>query len=180
MLRKSSLEGFQLPESHRKLITSLFADDTCVFLSKGDDPAELKRILDTWCLASGAKFNVRKTEIIPTGPPEFRRDLILTRRMTADTAPFDDGIRIAADGESTRLLGVFIGNGLDQQAPWEPMMDSIRRILSGWSMRSLTLTGKSVVARSIVSGKTQYLGMVQGMPKSVQKEVSGLVQDFIW
>ncbi|EJD32436.1 hypothetical protein AURDEDRAFT_49497, partial [Auricularia subglabra TFB-10046 SS5] len=89
-------------------------------------------------------------------------------------------IRIAADGESTRLLGVFIGNGLDQQAPWEPMMDSIRRILSGWSMRSLTLTGKSVVARSIVSGKTQYLGMVQGMPKSVQKEVSGLVQDFIW
>ncbi|EJD45438.1 hypothetical protein AURDEDRAFT_31095, partial [Auricularia subglabra TFB-10046 SS5] len=180
IVRCSELRGFVIPGAAKRLIISLFADDTCVFLSEDDDPATLKRILDRWCLASGAKFNTKKTEIVPVGKESFRNDLVTTRAMKAGLAPFDMGARIAAQGEPVRLLGVYIGNGIDQEAPWESIIDSSKKILEAWNVRSLTLTGKAIIARSIIAGKTQYLGMVQGMPKRVQDRVTEMVMDFVW
>ncbi|KAI9068534.1 hypothetical protein FKP32DRAFT_1526240, partial [Trametes sanguinea] len=66
-LRRSTLRGFQLPGIADRLITTLFADDTTVYLDKDDDYDDLLRILERWCRASGAKFNVNKTEHIPLG-----------------------------------------------------------------------------------------------------------------
>ena len=63
MLRLSNLKGFEIPGARDKLITTLFADDTTVFLSKFDKFRDLKAILNKWCIASGACFNVSKTEI---------------------------------------------------------------------------------------------------------------------
>ena len=66
-LRLSSLKGFEIPGVENKLITTLFADDTTVFLSQFDKFTDLESIMDKWCIASGACFNVSKTEIIPIG-----------------------------------------------------------------------------------------------------------------
>ena len=63
MLRLSNLKCFEIPGVRDKLITTLFADDTTVFLSKFDKFTDLKAILNKWCIASGACFNVSKTEI---------------------------------------------------------------------------------------------------------------------
>ncbi|EJD38776.1 hypothetical protein AURDEDRAFT_33367, partial [Auricularia subglabra TFB-10046 SS5] len=180
MIRCSTLRGFDIPGATKRLVISLFADDTCVFLSEFDDPAQLKNILDRWCLAAGAKFNIKKTEIVPLGTSVFREKLLTTRRMHDECAAFDESTKIAAQGEPVRLLGVYIGNGIDQQGPWESIIDSIDKRLERWNLRSLTLTGKAIVARSIVAGKTQYLGMVQGMPEKVQQRVTDRVMDFIW
>ncbi|KZV86669.1 hypothetical protein EXIGLDRAFT_563381, partial [Exidia glandulosa HHB12029] len=180
MLRKSDLTGFQLPQSKRKLIVSLFADDTCVFLSKLDDPAILQDILDTWCLASGAKFNIHKTEIIPIGSQEFRDDLIRNRRMDAATSTFPPDTKIALQGEATRLLGAHIGNGIDQQGTWVTIEESIRRTFDKWNEHPLTLTMKCLIVQFLVGGKTQYLATVQGMPKEIETELSELILDFIW
>ncbi|KZV88013.1 hypothetical protein EXIGLDRAFT_564398, partial [Exidia glandulosa HHB12029] len=180
MLRKSELTGFTLPHSKRKLIVSLFADDTCVFLSKNDDPAVLQDILDTWCVASGAKFNINKTEVIPIGSQTFRNDVIRLRRMDASTSPFPPGTKIAIQGESTRLLGAHIGNGIDQEGTWVTIKESIRKTLKKWNERPLTLTGKCLVVQFLVGGKTQYLATVQGMPKAIEDELSEMILDFVW
>jgi hypothetical protein len=57
-------------------VVQLFADDTTAYLSEHDSFDDLKRILDKWCLALGAHFNVTKTELIPFGTPEFCARLI--------------------------------------------------------------------------------------------------------
>ncbi|KZV80057.1 hypothetical protein EXIGLDRAFT_560163, partial [Exidia glandulosa HHB12029] len=180
MLRKSELTGFTLPHSNRKLVVSLFVDDTCVYLSKEDDPATLQTILDTWCLASGAKFNIHKTEVIPIGTATFRASVIRDRRMDASTAPFPPGTKIALQGEATRLLGAHIGNGIDQQGTWVTIKESIRKTLKRWNERPLPLTTKCLIVQFVVGGKTQYLAMVQGMPKEVEAELSELILDFVW
>lgn len=72
MLRKSDLTGYQIPGARDRLITTLFADDTTVYLSEGDSVASLEEMLDKWCKASGAKFNLDKTEIIPIGTEKYR------------------------------------------------------------------------------------------------------------
>ena len=65
LLRSSpDLEGLQVPGIKGKLIVSLYADDTTVYLAESDSYIVLQKILSNWCLASGAKFNLQKTEII--------------------------------------------------------------------------------------------------------------------
>ncbi|KAJ6554397.1 hypothetical protein B0H19DRAFT_852533, partial [Mycena capillaripes] len=70
MLRNSNLKGYKVPNLREKLVTTLFADDTTVYLFEQDSYEELEAIL--WCRASSAKFNSGKTEVIPIGSPEYR------------------------------------------------------------------------------------------------------------
>ena len=80
MLRQSTLKGYQIPRNEEKLIANLFADDTMTFLSEEDSFVDLQTVLDHWCQASTAKFNVSKTEIIPIGSNEFRKTVIESRK----------------------------------------------------------------------------------------------------
>ncbi len=76
ILRKSNLKGLEVPGSKERLIAKLFADDTTTFLQEEDDFEELVKILNDWCLASGARFNVDKTQIIPIGSKDFRSNVL--------------------------------------------------------------------------------------------------------
>jgi hypothetical protein len=67
MLRKSRIHGLHFPEVQERILSCLFADDTTVFLSDRDTMRELTEILTKWCKASGAKFNIEKTIVIPLG-----------------------------------------------------------------------------------------------------------------
>ncbi|KAE9396834.1 hypothetical protein BT96DRAFT_780838, partial [Gymnopus androsaceus JB14] len=72
-IRKSDLKGFNdIPGVKEKLITNLFADDTTVFLNEEDGLEDLEKILDNWCMASTAVFNIAKTQILPIGKKEYR------------------------------------------------------------------------------------------------------------
>jgi len=67
MLWKSELSGLQIEGVAEHLITTLFADDTTIYLLQFDSFQDLNEILDKWCQSSGAKFNVQKTIIVPVG-----------------------------------------------------------------------------------------------------------------
>jgi len=72
MLRKSSLAGFHVAGLPDRILTALFADDTTVFLEESDNYSTLQAILRMWCCASGVKFNIQKTILIPVGTPAHR------------------------------------------------------------------------------------------------------------
>ena len=75
------LHGYNIIGSEGKLITSLFADNTCIFLSKNDRMDDVQSILDEWCQASGARFNIGKTEIILIGFLNYCNQVITTRKL---------------------------------------------------------------------------------------------------
>lgn len=81
MLRESSLKGLNFEGIDTKILSNLFADDTTVFLNKNDDFGELLSILERWCTASGAKFNIAKTVIIPLGEEQDRDEMRSGRRL---------------------------------------------------------------------------------------------------
>ncbi|EPS92624.1 hypothetical protein FOMPIDRAFT_23487, partial [Fomitopsis schrenkii] len=184
MLRHSSLEGFNVPGVAEKLITTLFADDTSVFLSRNDKWDQLWEILHKWCTASKARFNDDKTEIIPIGSPTYRQRVIHTRHIepdrTSDDTRIPDSVNIATDGSAVRILGAWIGNGAEQATIWTPTLQKIRSFLERWGKCRPTLTGKRHIAQMGPAGISQYLTVVQGMPKSVETELVHIIRNFMW
>lgn len=82
MIRMSNLQGFNIPQCGETLKATLFTDDTTVYLSSSDDFTTLQSILDTWCSAAKARFNIKKTEIIPIGTPAYRAEMVETYRQS--------------------------------------------------------------------------------------------------
>ncbi|KAF5380150.1 hypothetical protein D9615_006149 [Tricholomella constricta] len=125
MIRKSHLKGFPIPNTPERLIISMFADDTTVFLAKDDRLEDITALLERWCIASGAKFNVDKTEIIPIGDKEYRDTIIRTRGEEEGRPPIPANIKIARQGEPVRALGAFVGNGVENGGVWTPTIEDI-------------------------------------------------------
>ncbi|KIK37672.1 hypothetical protein CY34DRAFT_42024, partial [Suillus luteus UH-Slu-Lm8-n1] len=145
------------------IIINLYADDTTIFLRKGDRYEHLQEILKHWCLASGAKFNMEKTEILPIGTITHRSDVIALRKMNHNDTPFEPNIKIAKDGFPIRSLGAWIGNKLDNTTPWEPVLDKIiNQNLQTWNKGDPSLDRKWLITQMFIGGMTQFLTKAQG------------------
>ncbi len=172
MLWQSDLQGFNIPGVEEWVIVTLFTDDTTVFLAQYDDFERLTEILDNWCIASGAKFNIEKTEILPIGTPSHC-DAICHHQnsagldMTSSQIPED--IKVGRDGEAVRTLRAWVGNGIKQVDVWTCTLDKIEENLKRWELGHPTMEGRRLIVLMVVSGMTQYLTKVQGMPPSVEK-----------
>jgi hypothetical protein len=100
-----NVKGFKIPGLAEKLVINLFADDTVLYLSEYDSLDGVMNLIDTWCKASGAKFNKEKTKIIPIGTKTDWENVIRTQKLHPTDAPISENIHIAMDGEPVRSLG---------------------------------------------------------------------------
>ncbi|KAJ7207791.1 hypothetical protein C8J57DRAFT_1099099, partial [Mycena rebaudengoi] len=139
----------------------------------------LEKILDRWCLASGARFNVSKTEIIPFGTPEFRAHLLETRQIGLDDDQISANVHIAKEGEAVRILGSFIGNGVDAFGVWTPVLEKIDSDYERWANLCPNLSLKKNADQIISGSRLQYLVQVNGMPPAVTKHILKSQWEFI-
>ncbi|KAF5342495.1 hypothetical protein D9611_001696 [Ephemerocybe angulata] len=182
LLRKSGLKGFKIKETIARIITKLFADDTTVYLSAEDNFSDLQIILDLWCRASGGKFNVTKTEIVPVGAEEYRAQVAQTRlgRPGEPESQLPDGVHIARDGEPVRVLGAHVGNKIDQMAIWAPILDTLEKKVSYWLKSNPSLEGRSYLTKLEPGARTLYKAMVQCMPEQAEKTVAKTINKIMW
>ena len=180
MLRSSELKGYKIPGNDEKLIANLFADDTTTFLSADDNFADLQIILDRWCKASTAKFNIKKTEIIPIGSNEFRKTVLETRKTKEDHGMIPKNMHIAKDGEAIRILGAWLGNKINDEGVWAPTIEKIDQNLKWWERSHPSMEGRRLIVQMVIGGMTQYLTQVQGMPREVEKRIAKRVRKFMW
>ena len=180
-LHRSTLEGIQIPGVEKRLIATLFADDTTTYLSHNDNFGDLVKILDKWCMASGAKFNISKTKIIPIGTEEHRQKVSENRYLNGvDGTPIPDHIKIAKDGEAIRSLGAMIGNKVNPISPWSRILEKIDTSLEIWDKGHPTIEGRRLIILMVVGGMTQYLTKVQGMPKEIEEKLERRIRAFLW
>jgi hypothetical protein len=163
-----------------KIIVNLYADDTTVYLSKNDKYSTLENILLTWCAASGAKFNLEKTEIIPIGPKPHRERVCRTRCPHPNNSPLTERIRIAEDGHPTRILGTWIGNDTNPTQVWSAKIQQIQQSLRSWATTKPTLDAHRLIVQMIVDDITQFLTKAQGMPPDIEMSLQRIVRNFIW
>ena len=182
MIRKdANFKGISLPGTSEPLKAKFFADDTSVYMSKEDSFDLVTMLLEDWCLVSGAKFNIGKTEVVPIGSEEHRRRVVSTRKINqTDQSRLDDHIRVAEDGNAIRFLGAWIGNKMKDAVPWEPIIDKINKRLERWGTSYLTMMGRKIIVQAVVGGLTQFLTMAQGMPPNVESALIKIIRRFMW
>jgi ribonuclease HI len=180
MRNSEKLQGYEIPGLDRKLIISLFADDATVFLNVNDRMADVQALLNKWCQASGAKFNIMKTEILPIGTPKHRSRVRTTRKLHTDDECLPENIRIVEDTQTMRTLGCRVGYNTREEEPWTPVINKINKSLNTWKKGRPTICGKKHIIQQTVGGMTQFLTAVQGMPEPVIKTLEGITQKFIW
>jgi len=179
MIRRSNLVGFQVDQLERTIV-SLFADDITVYLSENDNVGDLYAILQAWCTASGAKFNLEKTEVIPVRTKNYREQVIQTARTNHTSAPFNENIQIAREGQAIRILGAWVGNGIDELAVWSPIVEKIDSRLRRWDLKKPSIEGCKIIVGWTIGAMTQYLTCAQGMPASIEKALTKRLTGFVW
>ncbi len=187
MIRQSEIKGFSIPRCNEALKAVLFADDTTVYLSSQDDFNSLQKVLDIWCSAAKAKFNISKTEIIPIGSAEFRKEMAETYRVSGAWKNYPRGVHVAQEGEAIRILGAFFGNGIRQTDVWSlvltkivAMRQPLMQVMARWKAGHATIQGKRHVVQMIVGGMTQYLTTVQRMPEPILRRLNKIIRGYLW
>ncbi len=187
MIRTSEIKGFSIPRCNETLKAVLFADDTTVYLSRCDDFRVLQEILDTWCSAAKARFNIGKTEIIPLGRPAFRHEMAETYRTTGAWENYPRNVHVAQDGEAVRILGAFLGNDVDQVDIWTLVLNKIvamrkplMEVIERWKTGHASVQGKKHVIQMIIGGMTQFLTTVQRMPEIILKRLDKIIRSYLW
>jgi ribonuclease HI len=177
-LRQSELKGLQIPGIRKKILTSLFADDTLVYLGSEDDMRVLKQIINKFCLASTAKFNIEKTECLPLGNKQQREKITKTRKMGINI--IEKEIKIVEDGECMRTLGAWVGNGDSQVDKWNKIIQDQQQIMELWQRMHLSFKGKELVLKALIQSKAVFLATVNGMPKDIEEIMQKNMKDFLW
>jgi hypothetical protein len=158
----------------------MFANDTTVYLDASDSFDELQCVLNKWCQASSAKFNVEKTEVIPIGTPEYRAQVIETRKLNANDSAMPASVHIAKEGESVRILGGHMGNGIDASTLWTPVLEKIDSALERWERDHPTLEARKNIIQITVAAMTQYLTQMNGMPEKIVTHLLRAQREFMW
>jgi len=81
LIRKSSLEDFKIQDLEERVLVSLFADDTLVYMNENDNKKTLEQTIRNFCETSTAKFNNKKSEILLIGTKEYRNNVIKTETI---------------------------------------------------------------------------------------------------
>ena len=177
-VRQSRLKGFRINDSLTRVLVKVYADDTTVFLGPDDDPKVLQRCLDWFCEASTARFNTSKTEIIPLGSAEDRKNLIQSRDLNGWIIPGD--VRIARDGEATRILGSWQGNGIVIQDKWNNVLEKQMRTMKRWAPLYPSVAGRVLLTKSLVLSLAHYLMTVNGITQNDLSTMEKAIRRFIW
>ena len=161
--KNSNIHGLMVDNVEIKQI--LYADDVTLFLQDRYSVEEVKRLFDVFYQISGLKVNNDKTYVLLLGIP--REDCVL---------PFGRVEQVV------KILGIYFSLNPDvkEVMNYKEILSKIKRLLSWWKQRDLTLMGKVQLVKVFVLPKLIYISSLMVTPDWVFEELDKVVFDFIW
>ena len=146
-------------------VVSLYADDTSAIVNSDSGIKAVFEVYSRFEKASGSKLNLEKCKGLWLG---------------AWRARTDSPVNIDWSELMIKVLGVFIGFGDLDLANWRPRIDSVTKCLASWSIRSLSFSGRALVANALALSRIWYVASLVHMPHWVLRELNTLLFNFFW
>ncbi|MCH81419.1 LINE-1 reverse transcriptase like, partial [Trifolium medium] len=160
--------GFKVHENLQYPILQ-FADDT-VLIGEGSwvNVWTIKTILRGFELVSGMKINFVKSKLYGINTNDYlleaAANFLLCR---AETIPF-------------KFLGLPVGANPRRLNTWKPVVESMKKRLSSWNGRHLSIGGRVTLINSVLSSLPLYFFSFFKAPKGVITDLIKLQRNFLW
>jgi hypothetical protein len=163
------VEGLTLPGGG-KVTDQTFADDTALYLRGTRGNMErTQKVLNTFCMASGAKINWNKSCAIWA-----------SKRDTEWEWGREVGLQWIPKGKGVRYLGIQVGFHLPPEANFDKLLTALKGKMINWSTNRLSLAGRILVANQELLASMWYLAATWNPNPRMCSQVRGVVRNFIW
>ena len=159
------IEGINIPGGGRSLIHQ-YADDTSITVRNLASVKRVIELLGIYERASGAKMNMRKSEILCVGE--------------VDMSECDIPMTVAKG--MIKVLGVYVGVGEKEarDVTWTGVLNKVKQNLNLWKMRKLRLRGKVIVVNCLMMSRVNHVLSTLDLPLWVVKDLNKAVNNFLW
>ena len=151
----------------KEIKTSMYADDTTVFVSDTVSIEHLLNMLEKFRSISGLQVNTSKTKVLWLSSWKDRHDTPFNFNW-----PYDP----------TCALGVFFSyNTLKaDKLNFDDKLRSMEKVLNIWKCRKLTLIGKINIVKTLALSKLIFNSSNLYLPPHVIDAANKMIFDFIW
>ncbi|XP_038974801.1 uncharacterized protein LOC120106025 [Phoenix dactylifera] len=164
------LEAYRPVEGAVAISHLLFADD-CMLLARSTRQSArvIDQILRDYCALSGQQVNLDKSAVIfsPKTRGALKRSIL-------------EVLGVGEQGGMMSYLGVPLCGRRLRIRDCVSLVTSVRRRLEGWQSHSLSMMGRIVLVRSVLSSVPIYLLSHVDIPVSVLRSLEQLFREFIW
>lgn len=169
MIRNNSkIVGITIPGSSCQSKIYQHADDSTFTIENVESCEQVMDVISSYCVASGAKVNCEKTEIMFLGKYRKSKPYISFKFIEMEKA--------------MQILGIYLGHDRNTciNLNWNEKVKQIRSTTQQWKARHLTLRGKATVITSLIVSRIIYTLNVCKMPQQVEKQIRELYLQFLW
>jgi hypothetical protein len=148
----------------------LFADDSLILMQADEGNAEcLKRILNTYCRASGQLVSTAKSTIFFSPNTEVaERESICVK------------LDIMTEALTDKYLGLPAMVGADRTDCFQFLVDRVCKRINGWKEKILSSGGKEVLLKAIAQAIPSYAMLGFKIPKQICKGITTAISNFWW
>ncbi|XP_059073453.1 uncharacterized protein LOC131874206 [Cryptomeria japonica] len=158
------VDGLPSSQSH-----CLFADDTLLFgMASMREARVIKKIIYDYAAFSGQKVNNQKSKVFFVNVPTLVRDNL------ACFWSFHVGTF------RCMYLGIPFFLGLDKTSFWDKVVHSITSRITSWNHKWLTMAGKILLIKSVLSVIPTYLMSILQASSQVIKKIKVSLKTFLW
>lgn len=158
-----------LPGRELKLRISLYADDAVIFANP--DREEVDKLLEIITLfgdASGLHLNINKTTVMPIRCTDINIHEVL-QNFGGQITDFP-----------IKYLRLPVSLGRARLVHFQFILDRIRARLVGWKGRMMSIAGRRVLIRCVLSAIPTFALSVLRPPKRLLKEIDKVRRRFLW
>ncbi|GJW74963.1 RNA-directed DNA polymerase, eukaryota [Tanacetum coccineum] len=149
-------------------LSHMFYADDAVFVGKWCESniTTLVHVLDCFHRASGLKINMSKSKILGVHVTRDRvKEAALRLGCLTFKAPF-------------LYLGTKVGGSMSRWYEWDEVVDRVKKRLSRWKMKSLSIGGRLTLLRSVLGSMTTFHMSIFKVPLGVLRTLESIRSHF--
>ena len=162
--QNQDIKGIVVEDKEIKCIA--FADDLTNLMLDKESYASLSLLLSTYGQCSGLKLNQEKNEAYWLGNSYRNHEVLDINKVN----------------EPIKILGIFFTYDQlkSKELNFELTLNSVRKSLSCWQWRNLTLIGKIKLVKTFAMPKFMYRASLISFDKDTIKNINSVIFNFVW
>ena len=147
-----------------------YADDVSLFFKSKASLIEVLKEIESFKHFSGLTLNKTKSIGMWLGRNKENPD-------------GGEGLKWLNSTENIKILGVYFNSNIEAsliKENWTSKLESIKTLIINWSKRSISIWGKTLVAKTFLLSKINYAIQSLSLPEEILTEIDNLIFKYLW